>query len=179
MDKLKYQYEGMKWLVELELLNHPQVINTIRFNILMASKRIKEVELLIYRENKAMLVLLDLSWLGRTFYKKRIFEDVQEVLTQLLPSFRFRITDNPEIMELAVEKVKKALTGGKNENASNPSNPIVEQPSQSANAEASATAETVSGSPEGADSNPQEQSQPGQPVFNSAGPDDSKKEQGS
>jgi hypothetical protein len=68
-----------------------------------------------------MLILLDLTWFGQKFFKKRIFSEVQDILTQLLPSFKFRITDNPEIMNLAIERVKKALTGGKNENSNNPS----------------------------------------------------------
>lgn len=131
MDKQKYQYEGMKWLFELELLNHPQVINTLKFNILVVSKRIKEVELLIYREHKSMLILVDLTWIGQKFFKKQIFTEIHESLSQLLPSFRFRVTDDPKIMEMAVEKVKKALTGGKHENATDtkPSvpSPAVEQ----------------------------------------------------
>lgn len=117
-EKSKFQYEGMKWIMELQLLNQPQAINTIKFNILMASPRIKEVELLIYRENQTMLVLLDLTWFGRKFQKKQIFSDVQDALSQLLPSFRFRVTDDPNIMTLAVERVQKALTGGLNENTS-------------------------------------------------------------
>lgn len=121
MDRTKYQYEGMKWIVELELLNNPQVINTLKMNILMVSKRIKEVELLIYRENRSMLVLLDLTWIGRTFFLKQISMEVQDILTQLLPSFRFRVTQDPKIMEMAVNLVKQALTGGQNENVSNPS----------------------------------------------------------
>ena len=115
MEKQKFQYEGLKWLVELELLNHPQVINQLKFNILMVSKHIKEVELLIYRENKSILVLLELSWIGRKFKKTQILQDVHEVVSQMLPSFRFRITEDPKIMELAIEKVKTALTGGKDE----------------------------------------------------------------
>lgn len=119
MDKNKYQFEGLKWLHELELLNNPQVINTLKFNILATSNRIKEVELLIYRENKTMLVLVELTWFGRKFYKRQIFTDVQEALSSLLPTFRFRVTDEPQIMEMAVARVKKALTGGKNENSIN------------------------------------------------------------
>jgi hypothetical protein len=69
MDNSKFQYEGMKWLMELELLNHPQAINTIKFNIMMTSNQIKEVELLIYRENKTMLVLLERG-LGRSSLKR-------------------------------------------------------------------------------------------------------------
>jgi hypothetical protein len=110
MDRLKYQLEGIKWLAELELLNNPQLINNIKLNILVVSKQIKEVELLIYRENRTMLVLLELSWFGHRFFKRRIFEEVEDSLSQILPSFRFRVTDDPKIMELAVARVKQALT---------------------------------------------------------------------
>lgn len=119
MDKAKYQYEGVKWLYEMEMLNHPQLINQIKLNILMVSNRIKEAELLIYRENKSMLVLLELSWFGRrSWIKKQIFASVHDILSQLLPSFRFRVTDDPKIMEMAIAQIKRALTGGLNENAS-------------------------------------------------------------
>lgn len=134
MDNTKYQYAGMKWLVELELVNHPQVINTIRFNILMVSNRIKEVEILMFRENKSMLVQLNLTWIGRRFFGRRILTEVQDILTQLLPSFKIRVIQDPKIMELAIAKVKKALTGGTNENVDNinsSSRSIVQQPSQS------------------------------------------------
>lgn len=158
MDKGKFQYEGLKWLAELELLNHPQLINQLKFNILTVSKQIKEVELLIYRENKSMLVLLELGWIGRTFQKKRIFTEVQEVLTLLLSNFRFRITDDPRIMEMAIEKVKKALTGGSNENASNPSNALNEQPDQPVASPAPAPEETTGSgaSPQAGDEKPPE-----------------------
>lgn len=125
MDRTKYQAEGMKWFLELELLSHPQVVNNLKLNILAVSPKIREVELLIYREQKSMLVLLDLTWMGRKFFKKRISEEVQDILSQMLPSFRFRITDDPKIMGMAIDLVKKALTGGKydqNNNTSNVSN---------------------------------------------------------
>jgi len=124
MDNNKFQYEAIKWLFELELLDHPQLINNLKLNILSVSGRIKEVELLIYREKKAMLVLLELSWLGRKFYKKEIMANVSDLLGQMLPSFRFRITDDPEIMRLATEQVKKALSGGTYEKSNNPSNKL-------------------------------------------------------
>lgn len=81
----------------------------------MVSKSIKEVEFLIYREKKSMLVLLELSWFGRKFGRKNIISEVEQVLSQMLPTFRFRITENPAIMNMAVETVKHALRGGKNE----------------------------------------------------------------
>ena len=148
MDKFRYQLEGLKWLAELEMLNHPQLINQLKLNVMMTSKHIKEVELLIYRENKSMLVLLELSWLGRKFFKKSIFADVEDVLTQILTSFRFRVTDDPKIMEMAVAKVKRAL-GGINESTNSSS-------SLSATV-TSGTVATAEGSPKGEDSNTKEQ----------------------
>lgn len=115
MDRQKYQHEGLKWLFELDLLSQPQAINTIKFNILALSNRISEVELLIYREKKSMLVKVDLTWFGRKFYKKQIFSDINEMLTQLLPTYRFRVTDDQAILDLAIAQVTKALTGGTNE----------------------------------------------------------------
>lgn len=150
----KFQYNATKWMVELELTNNPQVLNIIKFNILMVSKQIKEVELLIYRENKSILVFLELSWFGRKFLKKSIFPEVQEVIHNLLPNFRFRITDDPKIMELAVDLVKKALSGGTyendgNTNISNVGNKPSEQPiGQSADSEPIGDAQSVQPSDE-------------------------------
>lgn len=116
MDKLKYQYEGLKWLVEMEMLHHPQLLNTIKLNILMVSKHIKEVELLIYRENKSILVLVELSWWGRRpWMKRRLFSETSDILLQILPTFEFRVTDNPAIMNAAIELVKKAVSSSTKE----------------------------------------------------------------
>lgn len=174
-NKLKYQYEGIKWLAEMELLNHPQLINTIKFNILTASPRIKEVELLVHREHKAMLVLLELTWFGRRFSKKNIFEDVQDVLVQLLPSFQFRITDDPRIMELAIEHVKRALTGGKHENISNSGDAAL-QPTAPPEVQSSVPEQAPTRSQESVEPNSKEQSVIEQGVFSSVGSDYSTEE---
>lgn len=112
--KQQYQYEGIKWIMEMELLNHPQAINTIKLNILSISPGIKEVELLIHREQKSILILVQLSWFTRTFRKKQVFSEIYELMTQLIPSFKFRVTEDQKIMEMAVNRVKQAL-GGKYE----------------------------------------------------------------
>lgn len=111
-NKSRFQYEALKWMYELEMLEHPQLINNLKMNVMIQSKSIKEVELLIYREKKSILVLIELSWFGRKFKRKSILSDVHEGLSQLLPTFRFRVTEDPKIMEMAVEQVKRALTGG-------------------------------------------------------------------
>jgi hypothetical protein len=124
MERQQFQYEGLRWLYEMQLINHPQVINNLKMNVLLISKSIRDVELLIDRENKKMLVYLDLSWFGRKFKKNHIFSETEIILSQLLPAFRFRIIDDPVIFNMAVEKIKKVIVGGKSElkNNANSSN---------------------------------------------------------
>lgn len=118
-DSKKLQYEGLKWLYEMQMLDHPQLINNLKLNILMVSKRIEEVELLISREHKAILVYLKLSWMGRKFYKESIFLETEEVLSQLLTTFKFRVIDDPKIFKMSLDKVEKALTGDFREKVNN------------------------------------------------------------
>ncbi len=176
MDKQKFQYEGMKWLMELELLNHPQAINQIKFNILMTSKQIKEVELLIYREHKSMLVLLDLTWIGRKFYKKRIFTEVQEILTQLLPSFRFRVTDDTKIMNLAIESVKKALTGGNLSETNSAAISAIRPAESSPDVPTVAAGDDTVGSADNSSPSPEEPSKATETIRTDTISDDSKKQ---
>jgi hypothetical protein len=113
MDRQKYQVSGLKWLYEMQVLDDPQLVNNMKLNILMVSSSIRETEFLIFQEKKQMLVYLDLTWFGRKFRKERIVFEVEDMLSQLLPSFKFRITDDISILLLAIEKVKQAVTGGK------------------------------------------------------------------
>lgn len=175
MERTKYQYEGIKWLMEMELLNDPQAINTVKLNVMMASDRIKEVEILIHRENKSMLVLLELTWVGRKFLRKRIFGDVHDILSQLLPTFQFRVIDDPKIMQLSVERVKQALSGGKYENSSSASNnvhvPTHEQPLVE-----SAAVETSEGSSKADESDLEKQSKAINELLSELSSGDPKKE---
>lgn len=115
-DRNKFQVEGVKWLQEMEMVNHPQFLNNLKLNILMVSKRIREVEFLIYREQKSILIYIELDWFTRRFSrkvtKKDILLDVNDVVEKILPSFRFRVVDDPDIMNLSITKVKNAITGG-------------------------------------------------------------------
>lgn len=110
-DRQKFQFEGIKWLFEMEMLGHPQLINNLKMNVLVISRHIKEVELLMDRENKKILVYVKLGWIGRKFYRNDILQETEGVIIQLLPSFRCRATDDINIISLAVKKAKKALGG--------------------------------------------------------------------
>jgi hypothetical protein len=114
MDNFKFQYEGLKWLFEHQLLDNPQLINQLKMNILMVSPSVKDTELLIARDQKQMLVYVDLTWFGRTFRKTMIRQETEDILSQMLPSFKIRVVNDRKIFSMALEKVKSALTGGSN-----------------------------------------------------------------
>lgn len=111
-DKFKYQYNGLKWLYEMELLDDPQLLNNLKLNIFSVSDHIKEVEFLMSQEQRKILIWIDVSWWGRTFKLDRIKSDVVDILSQLLPNYKFRIVTDRSILELAIGKVKKSLEGG-------------------------------------------------------------------
>jgi hypothetical protein len=96
----------------MELVRDPQLINNLKLNILTISKRISEVELLFNQDGRQLLVCLELSWLGKKFFKNRIVLDVETRIKTLLPNFRVRVVTEREILNLALEKVKGALSGG-------------------------------------------------------------------
>lgn len=107
------KYSGIKWLFELELIQDPQVINAIKMNILMISKHIKEIEILTVEQNKQMLILLELSWFGRTFYKKRLCNEALSVVKQLLPNFRIRVIDDRNLFQKSIDKLRKVVANVK------------------------------------------------------------------
>ena len=119
-DKQKFQYNALKWIFEHQLLDDPQVLNHLAMNVLSVSKSIKDVEFLLARDQKQLLIYLELSWFGRTFKKNTLFEETESILGQMLPSFKFRVINDPKIFKMALDKVKKALTGGSNEVSNQP-----------------------------------------------------------
>lgn len=112
-DKQKYQYEGLKWLYEMEILDDPQLINNLKLNIMDATEfKVKDVEFVMAQSQQKMLIYVKLGWFNRKFKSKGIFIQIQERVTQLLPNFQFRIVTNRSILELAITKLKESLVGG-------------------------------------------------------------------
>lgn len=114
-DKLKFQYNALKWVFEHQLLDDPQVMNHLAMNVFDVSKSIKDVEFLLARDQRQLLIYVELSWFGRTFKRKSLFEETENALAQMLPTFKFRVTDDPKIFKMSLDNVKKALTGGSRE----------------------------------------------------------------
>lgn len=115
----KFQFAGLKFLYDMELVDDPQLINNLKMNIFDVSAHIRDVEFLSSYHHKSMLIYLDLNWFGRTFLQKRLSIDTLDRVKQLLPNFRFRVVTDRKIFDLALEKVRIALKGDANEK-SNP-----------------------------------------------------------
>lgn len=114
LEKVKTQAAGLKWLYEMEILNSPQLINNLKLNIFNQDSTIKDVELLIDQNTKAILIYIQLSWWGRKFRQDRIKMSIEDLITQLLPTYRKRVVSERWIFDLALKKVREFI-GGKNE----------------------------------------------------------------
>ena len=112
-DKEKYQYSGLKWLYEMELLDDPQLINNMKLNIMDASDfRVKEVEFVMAQSQQKALIWIKVGWITKVFKLRRTCGAIHERLSQLLPTYQFRIVTDRSILELAITKLKKSLVGG-------------------------------------------------------------------
>jgi hypothetical protein len=101
--------EGTKWLLEMEILNNPQVENTILLNIYRVSPFIKHVQLVCDMYQKKLLVYLELSWFGRTFLKVSISNAVIDTLKQALSSFQVRVIYDKQILDKSLKNAQKLL----------------------------------------------------------------------
>lgn len=116
-DRQQYQIQGMQWLYEMEVLNHPQLVNNLKMNIMVVSDKIKEVELLISRPHKSIMIWIDvdLGWFRKEVKFNRIQADILDIMEQLLPSYRFRVVHDKAIMELAITRLEESLKGVEDE----------------------------------------------------------------
>lgn len=132
----KFQFAAIKFLFDAELIDDPQLINQMKRTCFSVSPCVKDVEFLSSYAHRSMLIWLDLSWLGRKFLAKRIILEVQDRVQQLLPRFRFRVITDRKILDLALERVKKALEvppakGEKDEKPTTASSPTDSKPESS------------------------------------------------
>src|SRR5690606_18085919 len=102
LETIKTQAAGLKWLYEMELLNSPQLINNLKLNIFTTDTTIKDVELLIDQNTKGLLIYVKLSWWGRKFRQDRIKMNIEDLISQLLPTYRKRVIHERWIFDLAL-----------------------------------------------------------------------------
>lgn len=115
--KSKFQFAGLKFLYDMELIDDPQLINNMKLNVFDVSNFIRDVEFLSSYHHKSMLIWLDVSWLGKKLFEKSIVAGVTDRVQQLLPNFRFRVVTDRKIFDLSLEKVKIMMKGASHENA--------------------------------------------------------------
>jgi len=102
--------EGTAWLLEMEMLDTPQLKNALVLNIYSSSKYINDVNILIDTNYKVMLIYLKLKWLGRLLRRQRtIAEGIMNMLQEVLPSFRVRVIYSEEIFNMALKKAEEII----------------------------------------------------------------------
>lgn len=97
--------EALAWLLEMELVSNPYVLNSIILNMLVGIKGVKDTELVIDEKQKKILIYLELTWFSAKFNKIKIEQKVNEMIGQILPSFKKRIIFDRTILEKALKLV--------------------------------------------------------------------------
>lgn len=113
-DRSKEQYEAIKWMFEMEVLDDPSVIHTIKANVLGSFDRVVDLEYVYIGESrKQLLMYLEIKpfW----FFNKRrtglIEEDTLEIMQALLPNFTIRVVSDREIFEASLQNIRDYVLG--------------------------------------------------------------------
>jgi len=112
MEKIAVQVESIKWLYDMEMIDHPQLINHLKLNIYTLTKNIKNVELLFLQEQKSMVIYYELGFFDRILggYKDNNLI-ITDLIGQLLPNFRLRIVNDKKLFDLILKTAKEAIHG--------------------------------------------------------------------
>ncbi len=102
----EYSKITLNWLYELGYVDAPSVINNIYENIFLTNSNIQDVEIVINKENKTILVFLKLTWYSKLFWRAEIHNRVIAVLNKLLPDYKYRVTEDKKLLNLALEKAR-------------------------------------------------------------------------
>lgn len=95
--------EALSWLLEMELVSSPYVLNSIILNMMTALKGVRDVELVIDEKQKKILIYLELNWYHARFKAAQVEAQAGELIQQILPSFKRRIIFNREILEKSLK----------------------------------------------------------------------------
>ncbi len=96
---------ALGWLLEMELVQNPTVLNSIILNIFKTVRDLKNAEFVVDTKEKKILVYLEISRWNTWFHKERISDKTMELLDQALPTFKKRIVFDKTILEKAVKIV--------------------------------------------------------------------------
>ncbi len=98
--------EALSWLLEMELVNSPYVLNSLILNMFRTIKGIKDVEFVIDERQKKLLIYLKLSWFYQRFKSKQVQESVNDMVEQILPAFKRRVVFDRAILEKSIDIMK-------------------------------------------------------------------------
>ena len=104
MDK-NPQPEAVAWLMEMELVGNPTVLNNLILNILVGIPGVKDANLVVDTNNKKILIFLVLSWFSAKFKSKAIAVQVNDIISQVLPAWRLRVVFDRTILEKALKLI--------------------------------------------------------------------------
>lgn len=91
---------ALNWMYENEMVDQTPVLNNLYGNIYSMSKQIKDVELLINKNTRKMMVYLKLGIFGKLF-KTKLKRDIAEGILEVLPKFKIRITLDKTLFDKA------------------------------------------------------------------------------
>lgn len=95
--------EALSWLLEMELVSSPYVLNSLILNMIVPIKGIKDVQLVIDEKRKKILIYLELRWWEKRFHAKKIEQQINDIIEQTLPSFKKRVIFDKVLLEKAVK----------------------------------------------------------------------------
>lgn len=111
--------EALTWLLEMEMLTNPTVLNSVVLNIFKLTKGITDAQFVVDTNDKKLLVYLELDFWHRNFKKQKVADEVLDMLDQSIPSFKKRVVFDKQILNRALfiinEKRKQELRADKNE----------------------------------------------------------------
>jgi hypothetical protein len=116
---------ALRWLYDLEQVTSPHLLNNLYLNIYAQSSHIKDVDLLIDKENRKMLIYMRFGFIANTFrrVKLKVLKNTLDNVQKLLPAFEFRIVEDRALFDKSLRIAKRAVAldlqlrkGVKNEN---------------------------------------------------------------
>lgn len=106
MIELNPQADALKWLLEMDVVSDPNVLNGIILNLYRLSSSIKNIEIVTDMPQRKLLVYLELSWWGTKFRQRRIKELSENMLDDALPRFQKRVIFDKTILDRALAIVQ-------------------------------------------------------------------------
>ena len=108
IDKLLENPQGnaLGWLLEMEMVSNPMVLNSIIMNIMASIRGIKDLQLVVDSNKKQLLIFIELTKFGRWFFRRKIQEQLSDLLEQILPSFEKKVTFDRVFLERAIKIMK-------------------------------------------------------------------------